>query len=132
MANKYPLQPGDVAPDLSDYNFSNEADRRSQETTVARSNPMNYHGEYPAADQSRPEGGRLWKVGQAQPNEFLSAPYPVIQMDGDNNGYPAEVHEIDICSYGDSYDPTAPMRVRTVSAPENHYNFDSDHDGHRN
>jgi hypothetical protein len=125
MANRHPLQPGDVAPDLSDYSFSNEADRRSQETMTARSNPMHYHGEYPAADQARPEGGRLWKVGQAVPN--FSAPFSVIEMDGDNNGQPAEVHEIDIYSYGDGYDPTAPMRVRT--AP---WSMDTDNDGKKN
>jgi hypothetical protein len=129
MANPKPLQRGDVAPDLSDYNFSNEADRRADQTvTIVRSNPQNYHGEYPAADQSRAEGGRLWKVGQATPNEFLSAPFPVIQMDGDATGYPAEVHEIDLDSYGDCYDPTAPMRVRTVT----NYHLDSDHDGQLN
>lgn len=132
MANRNPLQPGDVAPDLSDYNFSNEADRRSQETAPARSSSSNYHGEYPSADQSRPEGGRLWKVGQATPNEFLSAPFPVISMSGGNPDQPDEVHEIDILSYGDAYDPTSPARVRIVSPSENHYNFDSDHDGHRN
>jgi hypothetical protein len=129
MARPYALQPGDVAPDLSDYNFSNEADRRQPEVTVARSNPMHYHGEYPAADQARPEGGRLWKVGQAQPNEFLSAPFPVIEMDGDNNGTPAEVHEVDIYTYGDAYDPTAPARVRDVSSE---WHMDTDFDGKRN
>lgn len=130
MANKYPLQPGDVTPDLSDYNFSNEADRRGQETTTARSNPMHYHGEYPTTDQARPEGGRLWKVGQATPT--MAAPWPVIEMDGDNTGYPAEIHEIDILSYGDAYDPTAPLRVRNVAPSESHWSLDSDADGHRN
>jgi hypothetical protein len=128
MADPHPLQPGDVAPDLSDYNFSNEADRRGQKATVVRSNPMNYHGDYPSADQSQAEGGRLWKCGQAMPNEFLSAPFNVIRMDGDNTGYPAEVREIDIDSYGDAYDPTSPMRVRTVD----NYSLDSDHDGKLN
>lgn len=128
MANPRPLQPGDRAPDLSDYNFSNEADRRADQTvTVVRSNPQNYHGEYPAADQSRPEGGRLWKVGQAVPN--FSAPFDVIRMDGDNNGYPAEVYELDVDKYGDAYDPTAPMRVRDVSRE---WTLDSDHDGQKN
>lgn len=133
MADPHALQRGDVAPDLSDYTFSNEADRRADQTvTVARSNPHNYHGEYPAADQARPEAGRLWRPGQAQPNAFLSAPFPTILMDGDNTGYPAEIHEIDINAYGDCYDPTAPMRVRTVAPAENHWDLDSDHDGHRN
>jgi hypothetical protein len=132
VADKHPLQPGDVTPDLSDYNFSNEADRREQETYKVKSNPMNYHGQYPAADQSRPEGGRLWKVGQAMPNEFLSAPFSVIQMDGDNNGMPAEVHELNIREYGDAYDPTSPLRVRTVAPAESHWDFDSDGDGYRN
>jgi hypothetical protein len=53
-------------------------------------------------------------------------------MDGDANGMPAEVHELDIRAYGDAYDPTVPMRVRTVAPSENHWNFDSDGDGHRN
>ncbi len=132
MADPHALQRGDIAPDLSDYNFSNEADRRGQEVTVARSNPMYYHGEYPAADQARPEGGRLWKVGQAVPNSFLSAPYPVITMDGDNNGQPAEVHEIEIREYGDAYDPTSPLKVRTVAPAESHWDVDTDHDGYRN
>lgn len=132
MADRHPLQPGDVAPDLSDYNFSNEADRREQSTATARPAQTYYHGEYPAADQSRPEGGRLWKVGQATPNEFLSAPFPVISMDGDANGMPTQVHEIDICAYGDAYDPTAPMRVRTVASAEQHWGLDSDNDGKLN
>lgn len=132
MADPHPLQRGDVAPDVSDYNFSTEADRRSQDVASAKKIGSNYHGEYPSADQSRAEGGRLWKVGQADRTPFLSAPYPVISMDGDNTGYPAEIHEIDIDAYGDAYDPTAPMRVRTVAPAENHWELDSDHDGHRN
>lgn len=129
MARPYALQPGDAAPDLSDYNFSTEADRRPQETSPARSNPMHYHGEYPASDQSRPEGGRLYKVGQAAPNSFLSAPFPVIEMDGDNNGSPAEVREIDIYAYGDAYDPTAPIRTRDVGSE---WKMDTDFDGVKN
>lgn len=133
MANKYPLQAGDVAPDLSSHTFApQEADRREPSVTVARSNPQRSHGENVAGDQDRAASGRLWKVGQAMPNEFLSAPFPVIMMDGDNNGYPAEVHEISIDSYGDGYDPTAPIRVRTVAPADNHWTLDSDHDGHRN
>jgi hypothetical protein len=128
MANRYPLQSGDVTPDLSDYNFSNEADRRADQTVHApRSNPHNYHGEYPANDQGRPEGGRLWKVGQATPTQ--QAPWPVILMDGDNNGNPAEIHEVDVNAYGDCYDPTAPMRTRDVSSE---WTLDSDHDGQKN
>jgi hypothetical protein len=130
MANRYPLQPGDVAPDLSDYNFSNEADRREPKTMKPQSGPMYYHGEYPAADQARPEGGRLFKVGQATPT--LQAPWPVIAMDGDNNGQPAEIHELNIREYGDGYDPTAPARVRIVAPNESHWDFDSDNDGFRN
>lgn len=132
MSDPHPLQRGDVAPDLSDYNFSNEADRRHQETTVAKSNPMHYHGEYPAADQSRPEGGRLWKVGQAMPDSRFMAPFTVIHMDGDGTGYPAEVHEINIREYGDAYDPTAPMKVRNVAPSESHWDVDTDGDGYRN
>jgi hypothetical protein len=130
MANKYPLQSGDVAPDLSDYNFSNEADQREQGVHVAKSNPMHYHGEYPAADQARPEAGRLFKVGQATPN--FMAPWPTIEMDGDNNGSPAEVHELNIREYGDAYDPTSPMKVRTVAPAESHWDVDTDGDGYRN
>jgi hypothetical protein len=130
MADPHALQRGDVAPDLSDYNFSNEADRRTQEVTKARSNPMYYHGEYPAADQARPEGGRLWKCGQAVPTQ--QAPWNVIAMDGDNNGSPAEVHEINIREYGDSYDPTGPAKVRIVAPNESHWDVDTDNDGYRN
>lgn len=133
MANQFPLQPGDKAPDLSDQRSSTEADRREQRAVTAQAlNKQNYHGEYPAADQSRAEGGRLWKVAQATPSEFLSAPYPVIRMDGDNNGMPAEVREINILNYGDGYDTTAPLRVRTVAPSENIWNLDSDQDGQRN
>jgi hypothetical protein len=121
MSDPHPLQPGDRAPDLSDHNFSNEADRRDQR--VAGSN---YHGNYPSAAQDRPEGGPLWKCGQATPNEFLSAPFNVISMDGDNTGYPAETHEIDIDSYGDCYDTTAPARTRDVTSV---WHLDTDHDG---
>lgn len=126
MANKYPLQPGDVAPDLSDYNFSTEADRRDPVVTKVRSNPMNYHGDFPAADQSRPEAGRLFKVGQATPN--FAAPFETIYMDGDASGQPAEVHEINILEYGDSYDPTAPIRTRVAD----NWTLDSDNDGKLN
>lgn len=121
----HPLQPGDVAPDLSDYNFSTEADRRPPVENSVKNVGSNYHGQYPASDQSRAEGGRLWKVGQATPN--FSAPFDVIQMDGDNNGTPADIHEIDIYKYGDSYDPSAPMRVRTAS-----WGMDTDFDGKKN
>lgn len=131
MAHKFPLQAGDVANYTASKSFApNEADRRDQEVTIARSNPQRYHGENVAGDQDRPASGRLWKVGQAVPN--FSAPFPVIMMDGDNNGYPAEVHEIDLDQYGDGYDATAPLRVRTVAPAENSWNFDSDHDGQRN
>ena len=128
MADRHPLQAGDVTPDFSDYNFSNEADRRQPGVAPARSNPMNYHGQYPAADQAQAEGGRIYKVGQATPT--FQAPWPVIEMDGDNNGTPAEVHELDVSHYGDSYDPSAPMRVRQVSSSE--WSMDTDHDGKRN
>ncbi len=130
MADPHPLQRGDMSSDLSDYNFSNEADRRQPETYTVKSNPMYYHGEYPATDQARPEGGRLWKVGQATPTQ--QAPWNVIMMDGDNNGSPAEIHEISIREYGDAYDPTSPMRVRTVAPNESHWDVDTDGDGFRN
>ena len=127
MADPHALQRGDVSSDLSDYNFSNEADRREPQTYVVRSNPMNYHGQYPAADQAQAEGGRKFQVGSLTPT--MQAPWSVIEMDGDNNGMPAEVHEININSYGDSYDPTSPMRVRDVGSE---WRMDSDEDGVRN
>lgn len=130
MADPHPLQRGDMSQDLSDYNFSNEADRRSQETYTVQSNPMHYHGQYPAADQAQAEGGRMFKVGQATP--AMRAPWPVVEMDGDNNGMPAQVHELNIREYGDAYDPTAPMRVRTVAPAESHWEVDTDYDGYRN
>lgn len=130
MSDPHPLQRGDMSSDLSDYSFSNEADRRSQETYTPQANPMHYHGEYPAADQAQAELGRRYKVGQATPT--MQAPWNVIEMDGDNNGMAAEIHEIHIDSYGDAYDPTTPMRVRTVAPAENNWSFDSDGDGHRN
>lgn len=39
----------------------------------------------------------------------------------------AEVHEIDICKYGDAFDPTVPMKVRI--AP---WSMDTDNDGDKN
>jgi hypothetical protein len=130
MADPHPLQRGDRSTDLSDYNFSNEADRRQPETYKAKSNPMYYHGEYPAADQAQAELGRKFQVGSLQPT--MQAPWNVITMDGDNNGQPAEVHELNIREYGDSYDPTAPMKVRTVAPAESHWDVDTDFDGFRN
>lgn len=127
MADPHALQRGDVSPDFSDYNFSNEADRRQPETYHSPSNPMNYHGQYPAADQAQAEAGRRFKVGQATPT--MQAPWSVIEMDGDNNGQPAEVHEIEILKYGDCYDPTSPMRVREVGSE---WKMDTDNDGQRN
>lgn len=130
MADPHPLQPGDKSSDLSDYNFSNEADRREQGNYVVKSNPMYYHGEYPAADQAQAELGRKFQAGSLQPT--MQAPWTVIAMDGDNNNMPAEVHELNIDSYGDAYDPTAPARVRIVAPAQNHWSLDSDHDGFRN
>jgi hypothetical protein len=115
---------------ISDYNFSNEADRREQSTYTVKSNPMYYHGEYPAADQAQAELGRKFQAGSLQPT--MQAPWNVISMDGDNNGSPAEVHEINIREYGDAYDPTAPMKVRAVAPSESHWDVDTDNDGYRN
>ena len=120
MANKYPLQAGDVAPDLSDYNFSNEADRRSQKADEL----------HPSGDMGH-ANGRLFKVGQAYPIDSHSAPFTTISMDGDNNGQPTETYEIDIRSYGDAYDPTAPLKVNIV-AKDKHWDLDSDGDGQLN
>jgi len=126
-----PLKQGYSAPDLGIEQLAQDADRRAdQTTTVVRSNPHNYHGENVAADQAQAASGRMFRPGTAMPN--LRAPFTVISMDGDNTGYPAEVHEIDINMYGDAYDSTTPMRVRTVAPAESHWDLDSDHDGHRN
>lgn len=40
----------------------------------------------------------------------------------------AEVHELDICKYGDAFDPTAAVRVRQAD----NWTLDSDGDGHKN
>jgi len=50
-------------------------------------------------------------------------------MAGDTSGTGTEVHEIDFCEYGDSYDPTAPIRTRDVGSE---WMVDTDNDGSRN
>lgn len=126
--NKFPLQPGDRTQGQSGLLSENstDADRRA----TSQDGLANPPGENAApghrdADNRAP----LWKVGQVHPNPFLTAPYPVVNMQGDTSGTGTEIHEIDIYEYGDGYDPTAPVRSRDVSSE---WLVDSDHDGSKN
>jgi hypothetical protein len=130
MADKHPLQAGDVTPDLSDYSFSNEADRRQNKVHagVGEATQHAHFEDTAAGDTARPHPGRLFKVGTASPSDFLAAPFPVVRMDGDNNGTPGEVIELNIDRFGDGYDTTDVMRVRI----SNDWSMDTDNDGRLN
>ena len=123
MANKFPLQAGDRTPDFSGRDTSTAADRRSQEIADIHK----FEGGNPAPSRTEPVGP-LWKTGQVAPNGFLTAPFTPIHTEGDTSGEGTKCYEIDIYSYGDSIDPTAPTRSRTVD----NYTLDSDFDGHLN
>jgi len=124
MANKYPLQAGDRAPDFSGRDASTAGDRRTQASPPVES----FEGNQAAPSKHQPDAGPLWRPGQIAPEARNSAPFPCIHTEGDTSGTGTKVYEIDICSYGDTYDPTAPTRIRTVD----NYELDSDYDGHLN
>lgn len=101
-----------------------DADRRSQVTAPVSS----VSGNNQAADKDEPVESQLYKVGYINPSSFLMAPYDPVYCEGDTSGTGTEIRELDIDTYGDDYDPTAPIRVRTAD----NWHLDSDHDGHLN
>lgn len=123
MAHNFPLQAGDVSSERGRRDASPAGDRREQniesEQSVTGTN---------AAPQAGKPMYPLFPVGSLEPSSFLAAPFPVIKMEGDTSGEGTKIHEIDIYSYGDNWDSTAPIRVRTVD----NYDLDSDFDGHKN
>jgi len=121
MSNRYPLQDGDRSFDASVNRGSTVADRRADD-------PNPYTDEPPGGNAAPSSGSAVdlsWKVGQLAPAKH-TPPYSAIYMEGDTSGDGTAVHEVDICQYGDDYDPTAPMRVREVGRD---WAFDSDQDG---
>lgn len=123
MANRFPLQAGDVAPDFSGRDASPAGDRRPQDSAPVE--PFN-------GNQAAPQAGSpvypLFRDGYVEVSPFLKAPFAPVETAGDTTGEGTKVYEIDTCSYGDSLDPTAPMRIR----PVDNYELDSDFDGHLN
>ena len=121
MSNYYPLQPGDRSTTQSRTDSSSAADRRKQEVesveSKAGTNSAPGHDEpmYP-----------LYKVGYLTPSEFLVAPFTPVLCEGDTSGEGTKCYEVDVDSYGDCYDSTAPARVRDVSGI---WHMDTDHDG---
>lgn len=124
MANYFPLQAGDRAGDYSESQSSTAADRRP----TKQNNVQPEHGENRAPGFNSPEYP-LFQVGNLAPSPFLSAPFPVVSTEGDTSGTGTTVHELDVLSYGDCYDPSAPTRVRDVA---NMWSVDTDSDGTNN
>lgn len=124
MANKFPLQAGDRTPDLSD-SFINgpEADRREQDAP-----PVSAPMEQNAARSLEAPVTPLWRDGQLAPVRHM-APFDgvCVHTEGDTSGDGTTTHDVDIYSYGDCYDPTAPTRVRTKD-----WVVDTDFDGSPN
>jgi len=124
MSNRFPLQDADRSFDPSVTRSSNAADRREDAQNA-------YTDEQPGANAAASSGSSMdlsWQPGSLAPVKH-QPPYAPIYMEGDTSGDGTVVHEVDICSYGDDYDPTAPMRVREVGSK---WKFDSDHDGEVN
>lgn len=122
MANKYPLQAGDITPDFSGRDSSPAADRRAQETASVQSNQgSNYASATPASV--------LWQPGQVAPVKH-TPPFDTIRMEGDTSGDGTEIFAIDIYSYGDCHDPKAPTRINDVTSEW--ASVDTDFDGAEN
>lgn len=122
MAHPYPLQPGDRTQGQSGlYESSPAADRRPDKSGLA-----NQPGEYAAPEYGAAETP-LYKIGYLDRAKH-APPYEVVNMAGDTSGTGTQEYEIDMCAYGDSLDPTAPMRIRAADD----WTLDSDNDGHRN
>lgn len=123
MAHKIPLQPGDSTQGQSGlYENSTAADRRPSQTGSGSAPGENAAPSYGESETP------LYRIGYLNPTAKHAPPYEAIYMEGDSSGAGTTIHEIDICSYGDAYDPTAPTRVRFVD----NYSLDSDGDGHLN
>lgn len=124
MANFKPLQPGDRVQVSEPVSVNKDsADRRSQDVSSVQS----YEGTNRDSAQSN-FNGPLYKVGYIDMSPILKPPYNPILCEGDSTGEGTEIYEINIDSYGDSYDPTAPIRVRNADQ----WTLDSDNDGKLN
>lgn len=121
MANKYPLQAGDIAPDFSERETSPAADRRDQHAAPVSS----YEGDQDAPSLTS-SVAPLWKCGQVAPTSKNTPPFEPVHMEGDTSGDGTTIHSIDIYSYGDCYDPKSPTRVREVGSE---WSVDTDFDG---
>jgi hypothetical protein len=121
MSDPHPLQAGDRSSNQSRTDSSTAADRRSQEVgSIHSEEGENRSGMSPAPP--------MFKVGYLNPSGFLTPPYNPVFCEGDTSGEGTKCYEVDIDAYGDSYDPTAPIRVRQADQ----WSLDSDHDGHLN
>jgi hypothetical protein len=121
MANRFPLQAGDVAPDFSGRDDSPAGDRRNQSVESVQSE----EGTNRAPQHTEPVSP-LWKCGQVAPISKHSAPFDPVHNEGDTSGDGTTIHSIDIYSYGDCYDPKSPTRVREVGSE---WSVDTDFDG---
>jgi hypothetical protein len=116
-----PLQAGDrLTTRGSSTDSSSAADRRSQVVgSVQSENGENRSGGSPASPE--------FKVGYLG-NLLHRPPFDPVLCEGDTSGEGTKIYDIDVAAYGDSYDPTAPMRVRFADQ----WQMDSDHDGKLN
>lgn len=122
MSHKYPLQPGDRTQGQSGLTeTSTAADRRP----TSQDGFANQPGENAAPSFGRSEDP-IYKIGYLDRTPKHAPPYEVINMAGDTSGTGTQEFEIDICEYGDAYDPTAPIRTREVGSD---WRVDSDGDG---
>ena len=122
MANKFPLQAGDVAPDFSERDASMTGDKR--EPVVAPVSSFN--GVNASGDGTH---SPIWKAGQVAPISKHSPPYAAIHTEGDTSGDGTVLYPVDVYSYGDCYDPHAPTRVREVASE---WKVDTDFDSSLN
>ena len=124
MSNYDPLQAGDRLQVREPVRVEHTgADRRSQEVDTVQSeegtNRAPSHGNH---------DGPMYKIGYIKMSPILEPPYNPVLCEGDTSGEGTQIYELDIDSYGDSYDPTAPMRVRQADQ----WTMDTDHDGKLN
>lgn len=123
MANPFPLQVGDVAPDFSGRDASPAGDRRRSDAAPVE--PFNGNQAAPQLDSPVYP---LFRDGYAEMKSEHCAPFAPILTQGDTSGEGTKVYAIDVYSYGDTYDSTAPSRIREAD----NWTLDSDFDGKRN
>lgn len=132
MANRFPLQSGDRAPDFSSTDSSRAGDRRPAMQDTRNDRPKGntwepeeqYNGISPEFGSNRSGASpapEVWRAGSPAPT------FRIPSAESSPEGAETEVREVDICLYGDGYDPKSPMRVRVVD-----WNVDTDYDGEPN